>query len=105
MLLLLLSLAFAQDPEQAWLVEDATALRFPDAEVPGPELDANERVTVLFREGDLVRVRAGDEYGWVPSAKITTTAPEGATIPTEPPPEFDMKALEELLKRTEGSGL
>lgn len=105
MLLLLLSIAFAQEPaEQAWLVEDAPSLRFPDAEVAGPEFDAEQRVTVLFREDERVRVRSGNDYGWVPAEVLTTEAPEGAEPPPSAAPagDFDMKALEDLLQRTEG---
>ncbi|TNE92866.1 MAG: hypothetical protein EP330_00350 [Deltaproteobacteria bacterium] len=95
--LLLCTPALAQDV--GFVQEDVVAKRFPDAEVDGPSLVKGARVTVLVREEDRVRVRAGTTYGWVAASVIADTAPEG----TAPPASFDSAALEALLKQAEAS--
>jgi len=95
----------ARAQESAWATRDAETVRFPDADTAGPKLEEGDEVTVLFREGDLVRVRKGDRYGWVEASVLTDTAPEGAepaaTPPSTPPGEFDMQKLRDLLQRTQ----
>jgi hypothetical protein len=94
--------AWAQ--EAAWVAEDAETVRFLDDDTAGPALNEGDRVTVLFREGDLVRVRKGERYGWVAGSVLTDAAPEAATptetTPAAPPGEFDLEKLQELLQRT-----
>ncbi|MBW2255729.1 MAG: hypothetical protein JRI25_14160 [Deltaproteobacteria bacterium] len=86
------------------LTQDAETVRFLDDDTAGPALDEGEKVTVLFREGDLVRVRKGERYGWVASSVLTDAAPEAAApteaIPATAPAEFDLQKLQELLQRT-----
>jgi len=94
--------AFAQEP--AWVTEQVESTRFADAEHPGPPLDEGDRVEVVLRDGDRVRVRKGTRFGWVPAAVLTDQAP--AT--EEPPPsllmdsDFDMQAIQESLQRSLG---
>jgi hypothetical protein len=95
--------AWAQ--EAAWVTEEAETVRFLDDDTAGPALDEGDRVIVIFREGDLVRVRKGDRFGWVAGSVLTDTAPEAAapteSTPATAPAEFDLEKLQELLRRTE----
>ena len=74
-LLLVPSLARAED---AWLLRAEKALRWPDAELTAMELAAGDRVAVVYRGADKVRVRKQDLFGWVPADALS---------PTEPAPE------------------
>lgn len=78
------SSAFAAEPDTAWIASDVGSKRFFGEAVSGPELTAGTRVTVLVREGDQVRVAAGDRFGWVPATAITTTAPSAEAAPGMP---------------------
>jgi hypothetical protein len=86
--------------EVGFVQEDVVAKRFPDAETEGPSLVKGARVTVLVREGERVRVRAGTSFGWVPATAIGEAMPEGSA-----PPAFDSAALEELLRQAGGASL
>lgn len=99
--LLLTAPALAQegDNEVGFVQEDTTSLRFPDAEVEGPDLVSGARVTVLVREEDRVRVRAGTSYGWVPASAIGPDKPADAS---GSPMSLDPEALRRLLEQTGG---
>ena len=86
--------------EVGFVQEDVVAKRFPDADTDGPSLVKGARVTVLVREGERVRVRAGTSFGWVAAATIGETMPEGTS-----PPAFDSAALDALLRQAGGAGL
>ncbi len=97
--------AFGQDAR--WMIEDAESMRFVEADTKGPDFRDGEKVTLLYTEGDLLRVRRGDRYGWIPATAVTADEPERATdlpvitAPTGPAGEFDLEALEDLLQKTE----
>lgn len=108
-LLLLASLvafpAYAQDAGSTlFATADVEAKRFPDADTVGPSLSSGDRVTVVYVEGDLVRVTTGREFGWVAASALTATDPSPTPLtlggPGGPPREFSMEALQELLDRT-----
>jgi hypothetical protein len=78
MLFMLLSTAFAQD---AWLTDTHDLVRWPDGEpVMVKSLTDGAKVEIVFEDEELglTRVRSGLDFGWVPSATLTTEAPEGA---------------------------
>ena len=73
--LLLPSLAFAED---AWLTQEVQALPWPDAEKVSVALEAGDKVVVIYRMEELVRVRKDDSYGWVPQAILSDQDPTPA---------------------------
>jgi hypothetical protein len=88
--LLVPGLAWAAD-EVVWTLTEATSTRFADRDVAGPVFKAGTKLVVLVHDGDRLRVRDGDDFGWVKEASTTTM----------PPPEestFDPAALRERLK-------
>ena len=107
-LLLLASLvaspAFAQDVGSAmYVAADVEAKRFVDADTKGPSLATGDAVTVVYVEGDQVRVAAGTRFGWVPATALTATDPNPDPVEmggSGAPREFSMEALQELLDRT-----
>ncbi len=67
--------AWAQDVgERAEVVDDVSSLRFVGESVPGPDLRAGQRITVVAAEGDSLRVMAGDRLGWVARGAIRPIA-------------------------------
>jgi hypothetical protein len=94
--LLLPASAWAED---AWTTRDAPALRWPDAEKVSLQLEAGDKVTVVYRADGLVRVRKGSEFGWVPEDALTAQDPtptaEDAVGAWDLPemPSFDMPTL------------
>lgn len=83
--------------EIVWATDTVESVRFADADVKGPTFEAKARLEVLFRDGDRVRVRRGDSYGWIPAAKTTATAPEGAE--TEAPSQLDDEQIRQLIEQ------
>ncbi len=71
--MLIPSVGWAQDV--VWAKAETASTRFPDAEVAGPMFAANERLTVLARDGNRIRVMGSAEYGWIPAAAVTETMP------------------------------
>jgi hypothetical protein len=69
--------ASAAGPEVVWSIAETESRRFPDADTAGPKFAPSTRLEVLVRDPARLRVRSGDEYGWVPVAAVTSTAPEG----------------------------
>lgn len=99
--LLLLSAAHADEP--MWAVQDVTSMRFLDAQVPGPGLHEGQRVEVIVREGDQVRVLAGGRLGWVAAASLTDVDPRPPAAPTGvAPAEFDLEAIKATLEASSG---
>ena len=87
--LLLSLLAIAQDATTeapalegyVWATEPLKPLRWPGSEVTTTEVELNERVEVVFVDGDLVRIRKNLNFGWVPAAALTATDPTAAEAP------------------------
>lgn len=75
--------AFAE--ESAWVQADTDARRFLGENTPGPRFTAGSKVTVLKRDGESVRIFAGDRFGWVPAAALSATDPKAAAEPAPPP--------------------
>jgi len=61
-----------------YTVSETASTRFPDSDAAGPTFTAGERVEILFEEGDRVRVRAGNKYGWFAASLLSDIAPTGA---------------------------
>ncbi len=88
---LLPSLAQAED---AWALRDAQALRWPDAEQISVELDQGEKVTVVYRDDGMVRVRKGAEFGWVPADALGDQDPKPSATSDDPWEIPDMPTLD-----------
>lgn len=78
MLFVLFSLAFAED---LWAVAPAEGVRWPDVTTVSVTLAEGDKVEVLVRDGDKVRVRKGTDFGWVAATALTNVEP---TVPTLP---------------------
>lgn len=76
--------------EDVWAADEIKSLRFPDATTVGPVFQKDTRLEVLVREGDRLRVHAGDTYGWIPASAVTSVAP--------PMPAFDQAQLQKMLQ-------
>lgn len=85
--------AFAEDVVYA--VGEVSSVRFADADVKGPTFAANAQLDVLLRDGARVRVRAGDDYGWVAASSVTATAPAAPAMSVDP---MSDPAVQELLR-------
>ncbi len=83
---LLLVAAPALGAEFVWLTETTNATRFveSDSDVVG-NVEAGERLEVVFREGDRLRVKlpGSSKFGWVDSSRTSDTDPS-ASSPEEP---------------------
>ena len=67
--------------EDNWATEDLEILRWPGSIEDNPivaTVEAETKVEVLFREGERVRVRAGQDFGWTDAVFLTDEAPAGA---------------------------
>lgn len=72
MLLFLFSLAFAED---LWAASSTEGVRWPDVTTVSVTLVEGDKVEVLARDGDKVRVRKGTDFGWVAAATLTNVEP------------------------------
>lgn len=72
MLLFLFSLAFAAD---LWVTAPTEGVRWPDITTVSVSLAEGDKVEVLVRDGDKVRVRKGTSFGWVPATALTDAEP------------------------------
>lgn len=74
------SVAHAQDVGQpAWMTADAASTRFPGEKLVGQTFTSGTQLTVVVKDGALLRVTNGDKFGWVPATSVTATPPEAAT--------------------------
>ncbi len=89
--LLIPSVAQAED---AWILEDIEALRWPDAEQVSVVLEPGDKVTVVYKADGMVRVRKGAEFGWVPEAKLGDSDPSPAAAEDDPWAIPDMPTLD-----------
>ena len=91
------SVSYAQETESAWVVDGLVSQRFPEGELQGPRFDTDEEVKVVYREGELVRLKGKGGFGWVSKDAITTEAPSLGDV--------DIEALMERMKNLNlGSG-
>lgn len=81
MILVALTLGADALAEDAYTIAETPSTRFPDADVAGPSFDANLRVEVLVHDGDRLRVRDGDDYGWIAASAVTASAPDPMSDP------------------------
>jgi SH3-like domain-containing protein len=71
--------AFAAD--EMFMVENVQAKRFINEDIEGPFLSSGTRVNVVIKEGDWVRVRNGESFGWVRATNLSETEPAAVVIP------------------------
>ncbi|MFN7145230.1 MAG: hypothetical protein ACK4YP_15760 [Myxococcota bacterium] len=76
MFLLLLSLAAAED---LWAAAPVEGVRWPDVTTVSVTLAEGDKVEVLVRDGDKVRVRKLTDFGWVPASALTNVEPVAPT--------------------------
>ncbi len=78
LILTLIGLAAADD---AWMTQDAVLVRWPAAVMEDApttaRVDEGQKVEVVLRDGDQVRVKAVEDFGWVAADKVTDEDPEG----------------------------
>ena len=72
----LLYAASAFAAETLVTTEDVQSVRFVGETIEGPFFTSGAKVTVLAKEGDWVRVRKGDDYGWVERSRLAENAPQ-----------------------------
>lgn len=72
---LLLLLARLCSAETLWAASAAEGVRWPEVTAVSVSLQPGDEVEVLARQGDLVRVRKGVNYGWVQAGTLTDVAP------------------------------
>jgi hypothetical protein len=77
--------------ETLYTASPVTAARWPDSDRPVAfPLEAGDRVEVLARQGDKVRVSKGPDFGWVLASALTDKAPMPdlpLDVDADPPPE------------------
>lgn len=76
--------------ETLWATEAVEGVRWPGATIATVHLVPGDAVDVLVRDGGLVRVKRGLEFGWVPAEKLSAEEPKvdleiPGLAPTEPP--------------------
>lgn len=81
--------AWAEGPS-AWLTTAVDADRFADREGFGPALEQGDEVEVVLRDGERVRVRSGNDFGWVPASALSDVPPT--------PGELDLSGVLDSLK-------
>ncbi len=88
MLLLLAAFAFAED---LWAVAPAEGVRWPDVTAVSLRLAEGDKVEVLVRDGEKVRVRKGTDFGWVAATALTNVEPAApAGLGLEGFPDFKL---------------
>ena len=78
--LILLALPSLAAAEDAWLQTDIQALRWPDAQNISARLQEGDQVVVIYRTEDLVRIRKGSDFGWVPPSALSDQDPEAEPL-------------------------
>ncbi|HJN78290.1 MAG TPA: hypothetical protein QGF58_30535 [Myxococcota bacterium] len=74
----LIALCLAED---AWTTEEAELLRWPGAAEDNPivaTVASEVKVEVLFREDERVRIRSGQDFGWVDATALSDEGPTDA---------------------------
>lgn len=64
-----------------WATTPLAGLRWPGAAAVSLSAEAGARLEVVAEEGDLLRVRLGTSFGWVPKAGVQDTEPAAAAAP------------------------
>jgi hypothetical protein len=64
-----------------WATTPLSGLRWPGAAAVSLSAEAGARLEVVAEEGDLLRVRLGTSFGWVPKAGVQDTEPAAAAAP------------------------
>lgn len=64
-----------------WATTPLAGLRWPGAAAISLSAEAGARLEVVAEEGDLLRVRLGTSFGWVPKVGVQDTEPAAAVAP------------------------
>ena len=87
--MLWIALLTAAHAEDAWTTRDVSLVRWPEAVLEAAPVTAEvaegDKVVILLEDGDQVRVRAGEAFGWVAADALTKESPEGEEEPAETP--------------------
>lgn len=68
-----------------WATAPVSGLRWPGSTAISLSAEAGARLEVVAEEGELLRVRLGTSFGWVPKASVQETEPTPvAPSPGEP---------------------
>ncbi len=82
------SMASARKAEYVYALAETTLQRWSDAPEPTTvKVESGERLEVVYRLGNLVRVRAIRQraFGWLPADKVSTENPQSESAPGMPP--------------------
>lgn len=70
-----LFLALLAHAEDMYATADTTGVRWLDSATVTVSLTSGDKVEVLARDGDKIRVRKDQDFGWVAAAMLTDQAP------------------------------
>lgn len=59
-----------------YAVSGGPALRWPGQELASFQVSVGDRLEVVLRQDDLIRVRRGTDFGWVSPSAVSDTPPE-----------------------------
>ena len=68
-----------------FVIEDVQSKRFSDKDLPGKSFLAGDAVQVLFETNQLIRIKKGNNFGWVPAATVSDEAPAPPELPLDAP--------------------
>ena len=73
-------------PKVVYAVAPAQGLRWPGGEARSLPVEAGARLEIIAEDGDLIRVREGTRFGWLPRAAVSSAPPatEAAGLPPAP---------------------
>ncbi len=87
--------ALAQDPSppaaapsttHVWVETVTPLLRWPDAELSVGDTALYEKLEIVTRKDDMIRVRRGMTFGWLPADTVSAQAPVAETTAEETAP-------------------
>lgn len=76
----LIALSFAEDN---WTIDAVDLVRWPGAAEDNPvvaSVEAETQVEVVYVDGDRVRVRTGQDFGWTDASSLSAEAPAGGLL-------------------------
>jgi hypothetical protein len=82
-LIWLVTAALAEDN---WVATAGDAVRWPGQPTVAMRLDVGDKVEVLARQGPLVRVRRGTDFGWVDAKAVSSSEIARPAAPPSTPP-------------------
>jgi hypothetical protein len=73
-------------PTVVYAVAPAQGLRWPGGDARSLPVEAGARLEIIAEDGDLIRVREGTRFGWLPRAAVTSAPPAPAAAGLPPAP-------------------